>query len=63
MNGQSPAVTAINLSALSCSAKLTEGGAVEKSADIPARCATTTRAGSFGASTPDLVSGAATEPS
>ena len=38
-------------------------GAVDDSADILARCATTTPVGSLRASMPYLVSGAATEPS
>jgi hypothetical protein len=65
VNGLSTPVTASNVSAPPCSVAedVTEGGAVDDSADILARCATTTPAGSFRASTSDLVSGVATEPS
>jgi len=65
VNGQSTPVTASNLNALSCSLAedVTEGGAVDDGADILARFATTTPAGSLRASMSDLVSGAATEPS
>jgi len=65
VNGQSTPVTASNLNALSCSVveDVTEGGAVDDGADILARFATTTPAGSLRASMSDLVSGAAMEPS
>jgi len=63
VNGLSTSVTAtqniINLSAPSCSVAEnvtdSEGGAVDDSADILARCATTIPAGSLRASTSDLV--------
>ena len=57
-------MTAINLNAPSCLvAEMCNGGIVDDSADILARCATTTPAGSLRALTFDLVSGAAKMPS
>jgi len=54
-----------NLTAPSCSVveDVTEGVFVEDSVGILVRCATTTHEGNLRASTSDLVSGVATEPS
>ena len=62
VNGLTTPVSASNVSAPPCSVAedVTEGGAVDDSADILARCAITTPAGLLRASTSDLVSGAAT---
>ena len=61
--GMSTPVTTINLRAMSCSVAndVIEGGAEDDSANTLARCAATIPAGSLHSSTPDLVSGTATE--
>jgi len=58
-------VMASNLTAPSClvAENVTEGGVVDGSVEIPSRCATTTPESNLRASTSDVVSGTATEPS
>ena len=65
MIGLTDPVMASNLTAPFCSVAedVTEGVVVEDSVGILARCATTTHEGNLLASTSDLVSGVATEPS